>query len=74
MIRLSHRVRICLCFHIAVTVHVLHPEAAPLPVELTSFEAQVDGDAVVLRWTTLTETNNAGFEVEQRTEGAWIAA
>jgi hypothetical protein len=57
--------------NITVTIHVLDPEAAPLPVELTSFEAQADGDAVVLRWTTLTETNNAGFEVEQRTDSTW---
>ncbi len=34
-----------------------------LPVELTSFDALVDGDAVQLAWTTASETNNAGFEV-----------
>jgi hypothetical protein len=37
-----------------------------LPVELTSFEAVPDGYAVHLTWTTASETNNAGFEVEHR--------
>jgi hypothetical protein len=36
-----------------------------LPVELTSFAAQVNGEAVVLTWHTASETNNAGFAVEQ---------
>ncbi|NBC17597.1 MAG: T9SS type A sorting domain-containing protein [Bacteroidetes bacterium] len=35
-----------------------------LPVELTSFDATVDGEAVILRWTTASETNNAGFDVQ----------
>lgn len=43
----------------------------PLPVELTSFTATADGGAVTLHWTTASETNNAGFEVEHRMrEGA----
>ena len=37
-----------------------------LPVELASFEASVDGQTAVLRWTTLSETNNAGFAVQHR--------
>ena len=37
-----------------------------LPVELVSFEARRDGEAVVLTWATASETNNAGFEVEHR--------
>ena len=35
-----------------------------LPVELTSFDAQLDGDTVLLLWETASETNNAGFEVQ----------
>lgn len=35
-----------------------------LPVELTSFSGLVDGDAVALSWTTASELNNAGFDVE----------
>ena len=37
---------------------------AELPVELSSFTATADGEAVVLRWATASETNNAGFEVQ----------
>ena len=40
------------------------PEA--LPVELTSFDAIVTKDEVVLQWETASETNNAGFEVQYR--------
>ena len=36
-----------------------------LPVELTSFDAVVDDGAVMLMWATASETNNAGFAVEQ---------
>ncbi|MFQ5568920.1 MAG: T9SS type A sorting domain-containing protein [Rhodothermales bacterium] len=44
----------------------------PLPVELTAFSALLDQSDVVLHWATASETNNAGFEVEQKTEpGAW---
>lgn len=38
----------------------------PLPVELTAFDATLDGDDVLLQWSTATETNNAGFEVQWR--------
>ena len=45
----------------------------PLPVELATFTATADEQDVVLTWQTLTETNNAGFSVEQQTGagGAW---
>jgi hypothetical protein len=44
--------------------------AAPLPVTLLSFAAQVAGStAVQLRWTTAQELNNAGFEVQRSTDG-----
>ena len=35
------------------------------PVELTSFTANTDKEAVILNWTTSTETNNKGFEVQK---------
>ncbi len=35
-----------------------------LPVELAQFTATVDGTTARLRWTTLSEANNAGFSVE----------
>lgn len=37
---------------------------AALPVELAAFTAAVDGDAVLLRWETASESGNAGFGVE----------
>lgn len=36
-----------------------------MPVELTSFSAGMDGKDVTLKWTTATEVNNLGFEVER---------
>jgi len=40
-------------------------EVKPLPVELTSFNASIDGNSVVLKWTTETEINNFGFQIER---------
>jgi len=42
----------------------------PVPVELTSFTASVSGNNVLLQWTTATELNNYGFEVERKTENS----
>ena len=36
-----------------------------IPVELTSFTAESSGDEVVIKWSTATETNNRGFEIEK---------
>ncbi len=43
---------------------------AVIPVEMTSFTAMGTESGVVLSWTTATETNNMGFEIErsQRSE------
>ena len=38
-----------------------------LPVELTSFTAQVTNEGVRLSWTTASELNNSGFEVQRST-------
>ena len=40
-----------------------------IPVELTSFTAIVVGSSVVLNWTTATEVNNQGFEIERSSDG-----
>lgn len=40
--------------------------AAPVPVELASFNATTNGNSVELGWVTATETNNMGFEVERK--------
>lgn len=50
-------------------------DAQALPVELVTFEAtQHSDDAVRLRWTTASETQNAGFEVEHRAGDASFEA
>lgn len=41
-------------------------EASVLPVELTSFTAILHKNAVELNWTTATEVNNYGFEIERK--------
>ncbi len=47
-------------------------ENAPLPVELTTFTAAYNGEAVTLNWETATEVNNYGFEIERKPEsGDW---
>lgn len=38
---------------------------SPLPVELTSFSARTKDSDVELKWTTATELNNFGFQVER---------
>jgi len=46
-----------------------------LPVELATFEVSASGRDAELRWTTASETNNAGFHVLHRSPGAdWGAA
>jgi hypothetical protein len=37
----------------------------PVPVELSSFIAKVEGTTVILNWRTETESNNYGFEIER---------
>jgi len=44
---------------------------SPLPVELAGFDAQVNENNILLTWTTLSETNNSGFEVQQRVDGTF---
>ncbi len=37
-----------------------------LPVELKSFTAQAENQKIILKWTTATELNNNGFEIQRR--------
>ncbi|MEO8664332.1 MAG: FG-GAP-like repeat-containing protein [Ignavibacteria bacterium] len=46
------------------TVYVYLQEG-PLPVELTSFTSNVNGMNVSLKWTTASEINNSGFDIER---------
>jgi len=39
-----------------------------LPVELSEFSAVVSNGHILLRWTTATESQNFGFDIERRTE------
>ncbi|MCK7520944.1 MAG: hypothetical protein MZV64_26235 [Ignavibacteriales bacterium] len=42
----------------------------PVPVELTSFTAEAEAEGVdALKWTTASELNNHGFEVERSLNG-----
>ncbi len=45
-----------------------------VPVELTSFTAAAIGNKVSLNWSTATEVNNLGFEIERRSinEADWV--
>lgn len=42
----------------------------PIPVELTSFTAVVKNNFVILEWSTASELNNSGFEVQRRKENS----
>lgn len=41
------------------------PQGEPLPVELSSFTAVVNGNSIILIWRTETEVSNYGFEIER---------
>ncbi len=44
-----------------------------IPVELTSFTAKADENIVTLNWSTATETNNQGFEIERKLKNQeWV--
>ena len=51
----------------------------PLPVELATFSAEARGPVAHLAWTTASEKDNAGFEVESSADGSafhrlgWVA-
>uniref|UniRef100_A0A7V3E6J2 T9SS type A sorting domain-containing protein n=1 Tax=Ignavibacterium album TaxID=591197 RepID=A0A7V3E6J2_9BACT len=49
-----------------------YPLAEVVPVELTSFSAKANGLDVELSWTTATETNNFGFEIQRKTQDDYI--
>jgi hypothetical protein len=51
-----------------VTAGVLHNLDEPLPIQLSTFAGSGTGNGMVLlQWSTLTETNNYGFDVEKGT-------
>jgi hypothetical protein len=42
----------------------------PVPVEMISFNASSEANAVTLNWVTASELNNKGFAVERKTNGS----
>ena len=44
--------------------------AIPLPVELSSFTSAVNANKVTLNWSTVTEHNNSGFDIERAVSGS----
>ncbi|MBZ0199965.1 MAG: hypothetical protein K8H86_08860, partial [Ignavibacteriaceae bacterium] len=42
-----------------------------IPVELTAFSASTNNGTIVLKWSTTTETNNQGFEVQRKSTGEY---
>jgi len=44
-----------------------------LPIELKSFTAQASGNSVNLNWSTATEVNNLGFEVQKKVADEFLA-
>ena len=45
-----------------------------LPVEMTSFTAVLQGTSALLKWSTATETNNSGFQIERSVDGSGVWA
>jgi len=49
------------------------PDNTLLPVELASFSSSVNGSSVNLNWSTVTELNNSGFDIERKTaSSSWV--
>ncbi|MEI7977763.1 MAG: T9SS type A sorting domain-containing protein [Bacteroidota bacterium] len=51
------------------TALVIASTNAPLPVKLNSFNAEIKNKQTVLNWSTASETNNKGFEVQRSYDG-----
>lgn len=45
----------------------------PIPVELTNLAATVNANQVLLSWSTATETNNSGFEIQRKVSDKFIS-
>ena len=50
-------------------IFVARYDASALPVELASFTGTTTGESIILNWATVSEENNAGFDVERSTNG-----
>ncbi len=55
-------------------VDVVFTENTSLPVQLTSFTVSIHGADAELKWTTASEQNNKGFEIQRSSNGSkWEA-
>jgi len=50
---------------------VLKTNNGGIPVELVSFNGKCESDKVLLSWSTASEINNSGFEIQRRKEGEY---
>lgn len=48
--------------------YYLQINSAPFPVELLNFEGELEGNNVLLSWSTATEQNNSGFSIQHSTD------
>lgn len=56
------------------TLSITSVDCATLPVSLLGLSATPKDNSVVLKWSTASEINNKGFEVQRKTEtGDWVA-
>ena len=47
----------------------IDPNCSPLPIELVSFEADCEGDDVLISWSTASEKDNDYFTIEKSSDG-----
>jgi len=45
--------------------------ASALPVELTTFTGNIINNNVLLKWSTATESNNVGLNIERKSNSTW---
>lgn len=57
--------------HQSVTLPIRMRVSDITPVELTSLSGESVRNSALLTWSTATETNNRGFEVERKTDNEW---
>lgn len=50
-------------------IQVLNSALVPTPVDLIYFTVKKENNCNTLRWTTITESNNTGFEVQRAEDG-----
>ncbi len=51
---------------LTVWTAIINESLAYIPVELSSFNSSVSNNSVLLTWTTSSELNNYGFEIERK--------